>query len=297
MATDIAFSLGVLTLLGSRVPAALKVFLAALAIVDDMGAVIVIAVFYTAGIDPISLTFAGVFAIALLVMNRLSVRSLTPFVLLGIALWGALLSSGIHATIAGVILAIAIPSKTRINAAEFSTAARGYLDDFDRAETGDLLVLTSKGQQEALSALEVASTHVHVPLLRLEHALHGVVSYAIMPLFAFANAGVALGDAGGLSFDRVAAGVILGLLVGKPLGVMLFSWIAVKLGWASLPAGVSWRHVFGAAWLAGIGFTMSLFVGSLAFGESPLYDAAKVGILVGSAVAGIIGWRVYSSGR
>jgi NhaA family Na+:H+ antiporter len=297
MATDIAFSLGVLTLLGSRVPSALKIFLAALAIVDDMGAVLVIAIFYTAGIDMISLAVAGVLAISLLAMNRRQVRSLTPFVLVGIALWGALLSSGIHATIAGVILALAIPSKTPINATEFSTAARGYLDDFDRAETGDLLVLTSRGQQEALSALDMASTSVHVPLLRLEHALHGVVSYAIMPLFAFANAGVALGDASGLVLDRVAIGVIAGLLVGKPAGVMLFSWIAVKLGLASLPAEVSWRQILGVAWLAGIGFTMSLFVGSLAFGESPLYDAAKVGILVGSALAGIVGWRVFSFGR
>ena len=297
MATDIAFSLGILTLLGSRVPSSLKIFLAALAIVDDMGAVLVIAVFYTAGIDIMSLATAGVLAMSLLAMNRWQVRSLTPFVLVGIALWGALLSSGIHATIAGVILALAIPSKTRINATEFSTAARGYLDDFDRAETGDFQVLTSKGQQEALSALEMASTSVHVPLLRLEHALHGVVGYAIMPLFAFANAGVALGDASGLVLDPVAVGVILGLLVGKPAGVMLFSWIAVKIGWATLPAEVSWRQILGVGFLAGIGFTMSLFVGSLAFGASPLYDAAKVGVLVGSALAGIVGWRVFSLRR
>ena len=294
MATDIAFSLGVLTLLGSRVPPALKVFLAALAIVDDMGAVLVIAVFYTASIDPGALVLAAGFAVTLLVMNRLQVRSLTPFLLTGIALWGALLSSGIHATIAGVLLALAIPSKTKINAAEFSRDARSYLDDFDRSETGDLQVLTSKGQQEALSALEVAATQVHVPLLRLEHGLHGVVSYAIMPIFAFANAGVALSGAGALLLDRVAIGVMAGLLIGKPLGVMLFSWITVKAGWAELPAGASWRLVFGVGWLAGIGFTMSLFVGSLAFGESPLFDAAKVGILLGSAIAGLVGWRVLS---
>ena len=294
MATDIAFSLGVLTLLGRRVAPALKVFLAALAIVDDMGAVLVIATFYSSGIDMTALLVAVGLAGVLLAMNRLRVRSLTPFLLVGFALWGALLSSGIHATISGVILALAIPSRTRIDAAEFSTAARKYLDDFDRAESGDLQILTSKGQQDALSGLEVASTLVHVPLLRLEHALHGVVSYAIMPLFAFANAGVTLSNVSDLTFDPVALGVIVGLLVGKPAGVMLFSWLAMKLEWAALPSGASWRQLFGVACLAGIGFTMSLFVGSLAFGTSPLYDAAKVGILVGSAVAGIVGWRVLS---
>lgn len=295
MATDIAFSLGVLTLLGSRVPPSLKIFLAALAIVDDMGAVFVIAVFYTSRIDANALALAGALALTLFAMNRFKVRSLTPFLLVGLVLWGALLSSGIHATIAGVLLALAIPAKTRINAAEFSSSARSYLDDFDRAETGDLQILTSKGQQEALSALEVAATEVHVPLLRLEHGLHGLVSYAIMPLFAFANAGVVLDGAAGLLANRVALGVVAGLLVGKPLGVMLFSWLAVKTGFAELPAGANWRSVFGVACLAGIGFTMSLFVGSLAFGESPLFDAAKVGILLGSAVAGIVGWRVLSS--
>jgi NhaA family Na+:H+ antiporter len=295
MATDIAFSLGVLTLLGSRVPPSLKIFLAALAIVDDMGAVFVIALFYTSSIDATALAIAGALTFALFAMNRLRIRSLTPFLLVGIALWTALLSSGIHATIAGIILALAIPAKTRINAAEFSSAARRYLDDFDRAETGDLLVLTSSGQQEALSGLQVAATQVHVPLLRLEHGLHGIVGYVIMPIFAFANAGVVLDGAGTLLVDRVALGVVAGLLIGKPLGLTLFSWMAVKAGWAELPAGATWRAIFGVSCLAGIGFTMSLFVGSLAFGDSPLFDAAKVGILLASAVAGIVGWRVLSS--
>jgi Na+:H+ antiporter, NhaA family len=180
------------------------------------------------------------------------VRSLTPFLLIGVALWGAQLSSGIHATIAGVQLAFAIPSRTRINAAEYSGTARTFLDDFDRAETGDLQILTSKGQQDALSALGVAATHVHVPLLRLEHGLHGVVSSAIMPIFALANAGVVLNGVGILLLDRVAIGVVAGLLIGKPMGVMLYSWLAVKAGWAELPAGASWTSVFGVACLAGI---------------------------------------------
>jgi NhaA family Na+:H+ antiporter len=290
MATDIAFALGVLTLLGPRVPTGLKVFLTALAIVDDMGAVVVIALFYTSTIAWGAILMAALAMMSLLALNRLGVRHLVPYLVAGLALWGALLSSGIHATIAGVLLALAIPSRTRINALEFSTQARMLLDEFDRSETGDLLVLTSKGQQEALYGLDVASSRVQAPLLRLEQVLHGPVSLFIMPLFALANAGVAFEGLGGVVTDRVTLGVVLGLLVGKPAGVMLFSWLVVRLRVAQLPAGVSWRSLHGSAWLAGIGFTMSLFVGGLAFGEGPLLNAAKVGILAGSVIAGSIGW-------
>jgi NhaA family Na+:H+ antiporter len=290
MATDIAFALGVLTLLGPRVPTGLKVFLTALAIVDDMGAVVVIALFYTASIAWGAVFTAGLAMVALLALNQFGVRHLLPYLLAGLALWGALLSSGIHATIAGVLLALAIPSRTRMNALEFSIEARVLLDEFDRSETGDLLVLTSKGQQEALYALDVASSGVQAPLLRLEHVLHGPVSFLIMPLFALANAGVSLEGLTGVMADPVTVGVVLGLLVGKPAGVMLFSWLAVRLRMAQLPAEVSWRALHGSAWLAGIGFTMSLFVGGLAFGEGPLLNAAKIGILVGSLLAGAVGW-------
>jgi NhaA family Na+:H+ antiporter len=290
MATDIAFALGVLTLLGPRVPLGLKVFLTALAIVDDMGAVAVIALFYTSTISWGAMAMAVVALLLLLAMNRLGLRQLSPYLLGGVVLWGALLSSGVHATIAGVLLAMAIPSRTRINAQEFSARARELLDEFDRSETGDLLVLTSKGQQEALYALDVAASGVQAPLLKLEHALHGPVSYLIMPLFAFANAGVSLVGLTSVLTDRVTVGVILGLLIGKPAGVMLFSWLAVRVGVAQLPAVVGWRELHGAAWLAGIGFTMSLFVGNLAFGEGPLLTSAKVGILLGSLVAGSVGW-------
>jgi NhaA family Na+:H+ antiporter len=295
MATDIAFALGVLTLLGPRVPAGLKVFLAALAIVDDLGAVAVIAIFYTSTIHTGTLAFAGLTMLLLLALNRAQVRSLTPYLLLGLVLWGALLSSGIHATIAGILLALAIPSRTRINADKFSSEARALIDEFDRSETGDLLVITSKGQQEALYALEVASTAVQAPLIRLEHALHGIVGYAIMPVFALANAGVVLSGVGDVLTDRIALGVVLGLLLGKPGGVMLFSWLSVRLGFAGLPAGVSWRQLHGAAWLAGIGFTMSLFVSGLAFAAEELLTAAKLGVLAGSIVAGVVGWRLIVS--
>jgi NhaA family Na+:H+ antiporter len=297
MATDIAFALGVLTLLGPRVPLSLKVFLTALAIVDDMGAVIVIALFYTSAIQWTAMAMGGLVVVGLVLLNRLHVKSLAPYLLLGVMLWLALLSSGIHATIAGVILAMAVPSRTRINASEFSAEARAIIEDFDRAETGDLLVLTSKGQQEALYALEVASGGVQAPLLRLEHALHGVVSFAIMPLFALANAGITLGGMSGVLTDRVTLGVIIGLLLGKPAGVMLFSWLGVRFRIADLPAGATWSGMHGVAWLAGIGFTMSLFVGSLAFGDGPMLVSAKVGILVASIMAGAIGWRLLARGQ
>ncbi len=294
MATDIAFALGVLTLLGSRVPTSLKVFLTALAIVDDMGAVLVIALFYTSSISLGALALAGGTLLVLVALNRLGVRALFPYLLAGLVLWGALLSSGIHATIAGVLLALAIPSRTRINALEYSTAARSLLDDFDRSETGDLQVITSKGQQEALYAMDMVSSGAQAPLLRLEQYLHGPVSFLIMPLFALANAGVDLTGVTGVMAERITLGIILGLVVGKPLGVMLFSFLAVRAGAASLPEGVDWRALHGAAWLAGIGFTMSLFVGSLAFGEGAHLTQAKVGILLGSLVAGVVGWRLVS---
>jgi NhaA family Na+:H+ antiporter len=294
MATDIAFALGILTLLGPRVPIGLKVFLTAVAIVDDMGAVIVIAVFYTATLNFTALAAAGLALTVLVVLNRLAVRALAPYLMIGVVLWGALLASGIHATVAGVLLAMTVPSRTRINAAEFSREARGLLDDFDRSETGDLLVLTSKGQQEAVYGLDALSSGVQAPLLRLEYSLHGLVSFFVMPVFALANAGVSLSGVGTAFGEPVTLGVIAGLVLGKPAGVMLFSWLVIFMRIARKPARVTWGQLHGAAWLAGIGFTMSLFVASLAFGEGRLLVAAKVGILVGSIVAGTVGWRLLS---
>jgi len=290
MATDIAFALGVLRLLGPRIPPPLVVFLTALAIVDDLVAVLVIAVFYTEELTPLYLGWAAGALVVLLVLNRLRVRRLLPYFVVGAGLWYALHHSGVHATVAGVLLALAIPVQTRIDAAEFSRRMRKHLDDFDHAESGDLRVITSPGQLEAIHAMECESEGVRAPLLRLEHLLHGFVASAVMPLFAFANAGVELSvmslDGVGL---RVAGGVAAGLLIGKPLGIFLASWLAVRLGWATLPTNVSWPMVHGAAWLAGIGFTMALFVAGLAFGASPLQDSAKLGILGASAAAGIVG--------
>ena len=293
MATDIAFALGVLALVAPRAPSGLKIFLAALAIVDDMGAVLVIALFYAGAIAWGALGVAGLILLLLIALNILRIRSLTPYLVLGVGLWYFVHESGVHATIAGVLLAFTIPTRTRINAEEFSAKARDLLDDFDRTETGDLLVLTSKGQQEAIIGLERASEGATAPLLRLEHALHGFSAFVVMPLFAFFNAGVGLNGSFG---EGVTLAVVLGLAIGKPLGITGAALVAVRLRMASLPDGVNWTALHGCAWLGGIGFTMSLFIATLAFDGTNLLDSAKVGILAGSILSGVVGAMVVRRG-
>ncbi len=298
MATDIAFALGVLALMGDRVPLTVKVFLAALAIVDDIGAVLVIAIFYTASISWASLGVAAAVLAALLTINRANVRHPAPYALLGIVLWVAFLKSGIHATIAGVLLAMTIPARTRIDQQDFAGQVREGLGGFEQASGPGASVLTNSAQQEAIHRIVDACEGAQSPLMRLEHALHGVVALGIMPVFALANAGVRLGgDVGAALSDSVALGIILGLVVGKPLGIMLASWLAVRSGLAVLPGGASWRLVHGASWLGGIGFTMSLFIAGLAFPGTPLLDASKLGILAASLIAGLTGWILLRSAR
>ena len=287
MATDIAFALGALALVAPRLPIGVKVFLTALAIVDDMGAVIVIAFFYTSALDWTALSLAVLAFGGLVALNLSRVRRLPPYLALGVVLWFFVHQSGIHSTIAGVLLALTIPTRTRINAAQFSAEARSLLDEFDRTETGDLLVLTSRGQQDALFSLGDASKGVTAPLLRLEHTLHTLSAFVIMPVFAFANAGISIG-ASALDW-RVVLGILLGLTVGKPLGIMAAARGAVAAKAAALPNHVGWKALHGCAWLGGMGFTMSLFVATLAFGDTPLLDSAKVGILAGSIVSGLVG--------
>ena len=287
MATDIAFALGALNLIAPRAPIGAKVLLTALAIVDDMGAVLVIALFYSEGIVWTALAGAAVTLLMLIGFNLIGVRRLWPYLLGGVALWLFVHGSGVHATIAGVALAFTIPTHTRINGVEFSREARSLLDDFDRRETGDFQVLTSKGQQEALFSLERASKSVTAPVLRLEQALHNFSAFVVMPLFAFANAGVKIDLS--VQHLEIGLGVLAGLVFGKPVGIMMAALIAVKTGIARLPQAMSWRSLFGYACLAGIGFTMSLFVAMLAFADSALVDAAKRGIIVGSLVAGVAG--------
>jgi NhaA family Na+:H+ antiporter len=293
MATDIAFALGTLALVAPRAPSGLKVFLAALAIVDDMGAVLVIALFYTRDMMWGALGMAGIVVLLLVALNVLHVRRLTPYLILGLALWFFVHESGLHATIAGVLLAFAIPTRTPINPMEYSARARCLLDRFDRTESGDLLVLSNKDQREAIIGLERASQGVTAPLLRLERALHGFSAFVVMPLFALSNAGVGWS---GFSGGRVSLAVILGLVVGKPLGITGAALAAVWLRVARLPSGVSWTALHGCAWLGGIGFTMSLFIATLAFDGTPWLDSAKIGILGGSVLAGIIGTIVLRRG-
>jgi NhaA family Na+:H+ antiporter len=290
MATDIAFAVGVLALLGDRVPLGLKVFLTALAIVDDLGAVLVIALYYTAELNLVALATGGLILAGMVLLAVFGVRRIGLYGLLGVALWVAFLKSGVHATIAGVLAAMTIPSTARLNTGRFRAHSRELLDRFEVLDTDPGTHQVSSQQQEVVFGLAALVTAVETPLQRLEHALHPWVTFLIMPVFALANAGVAL-DArlAEAVVHPVTIGVVAGLVVGKVAGVVGFSWLATAVGMAELPAGARWPQVLGVGALAGIGFTMSLFIASLAFGESPLLDNAKVGILLASLIAGLLG--------
>jgi NhaA family Na+:H+ antiporter len=276
MATDIAFVVGLLALLGKRVPIGLKILLLALAIADDIGAVLVIAVFYTEGISGMSLAWAGGGFVLVLAMQFLGVRQVRWYALVGVAIWFAFLLSGVHPTVAGVILGLLTPSRAWVP----STLLQRVLDR-SREELDEKAVAPHRLQELRVAAREAAS-----PLERLEHGLHPWVAFGIMPIFALANAGVTL-DARQLA-SPIALAVAAGLLIGKPLGVVLASIIAVRLGWAKLPPGVNWQAMLGGGFLAGIGFTMSLFVAGLALSGEAL-EAGKFGTLAGSALCALIG--------
>lgn len=293
MATDIAFALGVLALLGSRAPLALKIFVTALAIVDDLMAVLVIALFYTDEISLISLGIGVVlFAIAL-VGNRRGIHRTAFYVILGIAMWVAFLKSGVHATIAGVLFAIAIPARTKLGTEEFLSKGQKFITSVREQ------VDTTDDQRTAIHHLEETSKHAQSPLERMEHALHGWVAFGVMPIFALANAGVAISGSaiGSMLGDMVFWGIFLGLVLGKPIGIVSITWLAIKTKIAELPEGISWRHMLGAGALAGIGFTMALFIANLAFDDAATLETAKMAILAASLVSGITGWILLSSGE
>ncbi|MEX0626659.1 MAG: Na+/H+ antiporter NhaA [Chloroflexota bacterium] len=294
MATDIAFALGVLALLGSRVPVGLKIFVTALAIADDLLAIVVIAIFYSGDLSLLGFGVGVALLAVLIAGNRLHVRSHLFYGLLGIALWMAVLASGVHATIAGVVLALTVPARTRIDGDSFVVRARNLINAFEDADHPED-VRRSEERQSALSDLEDATEAIQTPLQRLEHGLHPLVAYLIVPLFALSNAGVALGTGVTAALgSSVAYGIVAGLFIGKQAGILAAAWLVVRAGWADLPAGVTWRHIWGAGCVAGIGFTMSLFIGELAFADSPLLlDVAKVAILAGSVVAALVGWLVF----
>ncbi|MEE9910155.1 MAG: Na+/H+ antiporter NhaA [Deltaproteobacteria bacterium] len=304
MATDIAFAVGILVLLAWRIPKNLIIFLTALAIADDLGAVLVIALFYTQTIDAKLLAAAMGFIGILFLCNRAGIRYALPYAVLGILLWLALLQSGIHATLAGVILAFTIPARPVYTPHQFNE----HLDDMKNA----LRVKADNSEPNVASPdinrmyaiaenLEKASSAVQSPQQRMQHHLSPWVTFGVIPLFAMANAGL---DLLAIPFREVIAapvtmGVMLGLILGKFLGISSFAWMAVKLGWARLPRGVRWRHILGAAWLGGIGFTMSLFIAQLAFATRPLlFEEARLGIIMASVIAATIGltW-LYLSAR
>lgn len=292
MATDIAFSLGILSLLGLRVPLALKVFLTALAIADDLVAVLVIALFYTSTISWTSVGMAALFLVLMITANVIGVRSLLVYSILGIGgLWVAFLFSGIHATIAGVIAAMTIPARTRLTGREFLEKGTTLLRQFEQAMVPDEPELANRERQHIANRMKTVVTYVETPLQQLEHILHPWVTVVIMPLFAFANAGVPFHtDLAAILLDPLALGVTIGLIVGKPVGILLSSWFATVCGLTALPDGVSWHQMWGIGVLAGIGFTMSLFIAGLAFSPGPLLMAAKEAILLASTIAGLTGW-------
>jgi NhaA family Na+:H+ antiporter len=299
MATDIAFVLGVLALLGKRVPIALKVFITSIAIVDDIGAVLVIAFFYTSEIYWSNLIVGALFLLALIAANRMGVRHPLVYAVLGVGgLWLAFLMSGVHATIAGVLSAMTIPASSRIGREEFLEKTRYLIERVESAGANEENILVNKEQQKTMEALEKTSKLRQTPLQRLEHLLHPWVTFLVMPLFALANAGVSIGGGIVETFrSPLTLGIVLGLVLGKQIGITLFSWIAVRTNLATLPSGVNWQQIYGVGWLAGIGFTMSLFIAGLAFEDSTLVDKAKLGILAGSLISGIGGWIILKKTR
>ncbi len=292
MATDIAFALGVLALVGDRIPIGLRVFMAALAIVDDLLAVVIIGLFYTSDVSVAALAAAGGCLALLVAANVLGVRRPAVYGVLGLALWFAILQSGVHATVAGVLLAMTIPARTRLDSADFAARARRIVDHLVRREDSDEPTTIAE-HHDALWDLETITERAQAPMLRFEHALQPWVAFVIVPIFALANAGVALGgDSGAILGDPVVLGVAVGLIVGKQVGITTATLLVVRAGFASLPPGVTMKHIYGAAWLGGIGFTMSLFISDLAFGGGPVLALAKIGILGASVVAGVGGYVI-----
>jgi len=293
MATDIAFAIGVMALLGTRVPKALVTFLVALAIVDDLGAVMVIAVFYTETIAMLPLSIAVFLFIVLLGLNQSGVRNAIPYFMVSVLMWYALLLSGVHATLAGVIGAMTVPAYPKYNPERFSGHVRALMDRFDASHQPGKSVMTNIALRSEIQALRNGVIGVEAPLQRLEHFWHMPVAFIVIPIFALANAGIPIevGALGETLSNPVLLGVSSGLILGKFIGITGFSWLAIRFGLAVLPSGTRFTQIAGASLLAGIGFTMSIFVAQLAFeGQDELLLMAKTGILFASFLAGVTGF-------
>lgn len=291
MATDIAFSLGVIALLGRSVPISLKIFLTALAIVDDIGAILVLAIFYPShALHPEFLLYASGILALLIVFNRLNFHNAALYLVPGVFLWYFVYQSGIHATIAGVALAMCIPSKAPINEIRFYVRSKYYLEQFKSAGHGEVNILANPQQLGIIHKLHTQIRQMNPLINRFEHTINPYVTYSIMPVFALANAGVVLDTVPwGEGISPLSAGIFLGLLVGKPAGIFLSTYIACKLKIAEIPAGIKWSHIFSVGIIAGIGFTMSIFIDSLAFSNENLVNEGKAAIIITSFASAILG--------
>ncbi len=289
MATDIAFALGVMALLGNRVPLALKVFLLALAIFDDMGAILVIAIFYGDEINLYNLLIAGTLLALSILLNIKGVRNPLPYALIGLFLWFALLNSGIHATIAGVLLALTIPARSKMDSVNFKRQTGELIRTFP--ETPVQIMVTDENQREYMKRIHCSVDDLDSPLQKLEDMLHGFSSFVILPIFALANAGVHLSGEGGTLqlLHPVSLGIFAGLVLGKPLGIFIVVYLSSRIGLTKLPEQVEMKHILGIGCLAGIGFTMSIFVTNLAFADASVINQAKIAILAASIVSSLLG--------
>ncbi len=297
MATDIAFSLGVLAMLGKRVPIGLKIFLTTLAVVDDIGGILVIAIFYSGHIDYVSLLWAAGLLAILIIGGIYGVHYKTFYVTIGILVWFLFLQSGVHPTIAGVLVAFCVPAKPVYAPKKYIKTIRQSISHFSQEdeEKLDSRGILSKEQTNWLKEIESASDKVISPLQDLEDSLHPIVNFIVVPLFAFANAGIWLGDVNVADiFSGVSIAIIAGLVLGKFIGIFTFSWICIKAKLAPMPEGSTWAQIAAVSVLGGIGFTVSLFIANLTFGEdvylSQILNNAKLGILIGSFLAGFLGW-------
>lgn len=289
MATDIAFALALLSLAGKHIPSSVKVFLSALAVADDLGAILVIAFFYSTSIELLPLGIGFIMLMLLIAGNALGIRGTMFYVIIGFGVWVCFLLSGIHATIAGVLVAFTIPARTKVDEQKYSSIIRKLSDDFDK-EIPNNSTLTTLNQHHTIQNIKKVSTDAETPLQKIEYALHPWVAFLIMPLFALANAGMVIGADFFTSLNNpVSMGVSIGLLAGKFIGILLFTWLLVKSGMAELPSKANWNHIVGVALLAGVGFTMSLFIANLAFQSPEMINQSKYGILVSSIIAGTLG--------
>lgn len=293
IATDIAFALAALSLLGNRIPFSLKVFLTAVAVVDDIGAVAVIAFCYTTEIAWAGLLSGTVFFLMLIALNHMGAKNITLFAILGIGLWISLLHSGIHATIAGILTAFTIPVKNKFSTRYFLMHNKRFMDELARLDSLGDDPLSDRRRHSIMSEIETICKNVESPLISIVQKFHPWVTYLIVPLFALANAGIHL-DAGpcAIAGHPVSIGIMCGLFFGKQAGIFLGAWLLVKLGWSSLPYGASWRQLYGVSWFGGIGFTMSLLITNLSFTEASNLYFSKAGILTASLSAAIMGWII-----